>query len=251
MAPPYSTDLRWRIVWAVLTLHISPEEAGRLFNVSSHTVARYVDLFQQTGDVVPRQRNYGLHPLLGSYEQLILLRLILEHPGIYLSEIQSKLFDIFRVEVSAPTICRTLKVMGCSQQKIQYIVLQRSEECRARYMAEISIYDPAMFVWIDETGCDRRNSRRRYGYSVRDIPPRDHRLLICGVRYSGITVMSMEGIHEVQLVEGSVNGDKFEEFVTETLMPILNPFDGTNPRSIVIMDNCSVHHVDPVIHLID
>ena len=38
--------------------------------------------------------------------------------------------------------------------------------------------------------------------------------------------MSTKGIHNVQFVE---NGDKFEEFVTETLMPILNPFDGTNP----------------------
>ena len=46
-------------------------------------------------------------------------------------------------------------------------------------------------------------------------------------------------------------GKKSEEFVTETLIPILNPFDGTNPRSIVIMDNCSIHHVDPVIHLIE
>ena len=91
------------------------------------------------------------------------------------------------MDVSAPTICRTLKAMGCSRQRIQYIALQCSEECRARYMAEISIYDPAMSVWIDETGCDRRNSKRRYGYSVRGIPPRDHRLLVCGVRYSGIT----------------------------------------------------------------
>ena len=55
----------------------------------------------------------------------------------------------------------------------------------------------------------------------------------------------------MQLVEGSVNGDKFEEFVTETLIPILNSFDGTNPRSVVIMDNCSVNQVDPVVHLIE
>ena len=64
-------------------------------------------------------------------------------------------------------------------------------------------------------------------------------------------MVSLEGIHDVQFVEGSVNGKKSEEFVTETLIPILNPFDGTNPRSIVIMDNCSIHHVDPVIHLIE
>jgi len=64
-------------------------------------------------------------------------------------------------------------------------------------------------------------------------------------------VMSLEGIHDVQVVEGSVDGVKFEEFVTETLMPILNPFDGTNPLSVVIMDNCSIHHVAPVVHLIE
>ena len=63
--------------------------------------------------------------------------------------------------------------------------------------------------------------------------------------------MSMEVVHDVQLVEGLVNGDKFKEYFLETLMPILNPFDGTNPRSVVIMDNCSVQHVDPVIHLIE
>jgi len=72
---------------------------------------------------------------------------------------------------------------------------------------------------------------RRYGYSVRGLPPRDQRLLVRGVRYSGIAVMSLEGIHDVQVVEGSVDGVKFEEIVTETLMPILNLFDGTNPLS--------------------
>lgn len=42
--------------------------------------------------------------------------------------------------------------MGCSLQKIEHIALQRCEEHRARFMAEISIYDPAMLVWIDGIG---------------------------------------------------------------------------------------------------
>ena len=115
-------------------------------------------------------------------------------------------------------------------------------------MAEIAIYDPAMFVWIDETGCDKRNNMRRCGYSVRGIPPHDHRLLIRGTRYSAIPVMSMQGIHDVQIV---VNGDKFESFITDTVIPILNPFNGSNSLSVVIMDNCSIHHVDQVINLIE
>ena len=37
-------------------------------------------------------------------------------------------------------------------------------------MSEISIYDPAMLVWVDEKGCDQRNNMRKYGYSVWGIP---------------------------------------------------------------------------------
>ena len=43
------------------------------------------------------------------------------------------------MDVSAPTICMTLKIMGCSHQRIQHIALQRCEDTRARFMAEISI----------------------------------------------------------------------------------------------------------------
>ena len=87
MALPYSTDLRCQIVWLVLTLNVSPDVVARLMNVSARTVTRYVDLFQQTGDVVPRVRRNGPYRLLGAYEQLILLQIIHEHPGIYLQEI--------------------------------------------------------------------------------------------------------------------------------------------------------------------
>ena len=131
----------------------------------------------------------------------------MDNPGIYLAEIQDNLFTNFSIMCSASTIlCRTLKSMGCTCQKIQHIALQCSDECRAKFMAEVSMYDPTMFVWIDETGCDRRNCMRRYGYSVRGLPPCDHRLLVRGTRYSAILVMSMHGIHDVEIVEGSVNG---------------------------------------------
>ena len=36
-----------------------------------------------------------------------------------------------------------------------------------------------------------------------------------------------------------------------TLMPILKPFDGNDPLSVVIMDNASIHHVDDVAHFIE
>ena len=53
-------------------------------------------------------------------------------------------------------------------------------------MAEVSVYDPCMFVLIDETGCDRCHSTRKYGYSVRGMPICDQRILIRGTRYNAI-----------------------------------------------------------------
>ena len=55
--------------------------------------------------------------------------------------------------------------------------------------------------------------------------------------------MALEGVLDVDIVEGSVNGDKFTKFVNNTLVPILKPFDGNNSLSVVIMDNASIHHV--------
>ena len=41
-------------------------------------------------------------------------------------------------------------------------------------MAEISMYDPSMLIWQDETGCDGHNTTRKYGHSLRGMPLSDH-----------------------------------------------------------------------------
>ena len=86
---------------------------------------------------------------------------------------------------------------------------------------------------------------------MRGIPPCDHRLLIRGTRYSAIPIVSIAGVHDVYIAEGNMNGERFAKFVQDSLLPILMPFNGTNPRSIVIMDNASIHHVDEIADLIE
>ena len=59
--------------------------------------------------------------------------------------------------LSLPKICRTLKQVRCTRQNMHHVAIQRSDMMRAKFMAEISVYDSPMLVWLDETGCDRRN----------------------------------------------------------------------------------------------
>ena len=178
MPNPYSLDLRWRIIWLYLAHKQSPLRIAALLHVSERTVRRYVALFYRSGDVRPGARKNGLQRLLGEFEQIVLLRLILANPGIYLYELKSELVKMFGVSVSEATICRTPRYMGCTRQAMHHVALQQSEVCRGRFMAEVSMYDPSMLIWLDETGCDSRNTIRKYGYSLRGMPLTDHRLLV-------------------------------------------------------------------------
>ena len=159
-------------------LNNSVANIASLVCVSERTFWQHIALFRQTGDVQPQQREYGPKKMLGELQQMTLLHLILENHGIYLYEIQVKLESLFGVRVSTATFCRTLRSMGCTRQVMRCVAIQRSDTLRARFMAEISMYDPKMFVWLDETGCDRRNTLHKYGYSLRGIPVCDYHLLV-------------------------------------------------------------------------
>jgi hypothetical protein len=43
--------------------------------------------------------------------------------------------------------------------------------------------------------------------------------------------MSVQGIHDVFLAEGSINGDRFQFFIRNYLLPVMMPFNGINPLS--------------------
>ena len=68
-------------------------------SVSEHTVWHYISLFRCTGDVQPRKRRNGPKMLMGDFEQITLLRLILENPGIYLQALQDYLLGILGILV--------------------------------------------------------------------------------------------------------------------------------------------------------
>ena len=117
-------------------------------------------------------------------------------------------------------------------------------------MAQCSVFSRNQFVWVDETGSDKHDHVRKYGYAIRGTTPVSHRLLARGQRVNAVAALSAEGIVAVDLVSGSVNGEKFFDFLRGSLIPNMMPYDGQNPNSILVMDNCSVHHVHKVVDLI-
>ena len=68
---------------------LNPEEISALVCVSQSTIRRYLTLFERTGDVQPISQRHGPAKLLGDFEQLVLLQLVSENPGIFLDELKA------------------------------------------------------------------------------------------------------------------------------------------------------------------
>ena len=125
---------------------------------------------------------------------------------------------------------------------------QQDEMLRALFASEVGFYKANMFVFLDETGTDRREAFRKYGYGWRGKPVLAHKLLVRGQHFSTIAFMSTVGLLDCATVTGGVNGDMFYEFVHSKLLYHLNPFNGSNLQSIV--DNASIHSVEGIVEMI-
>ena len=66
---------------------------------------------------------------------------------------------------------------------------------------DVSVFSPEKLVFVDETGADRKNTIRKYGYSMRGKPLSSPIMLVRGVRVSAITCISIAGVLDVMTVQ--------------------------------------------------
>ena len=77
---------------------------------------------------------------------------------------------------------------------MQIVAKQQDKELREQFAIDVSLYQPHMLVFVDETGSDCRDAMRKHGYGLRGKPPRSCKLLVRGERIYMITAMNEEGI---------------------------------------------------------
>lgn len=186
---------------------------------------------------------------LSSPVQFSTANFILQCPGIYLHEVQHHILQHHGEHISESSICRFLQSAGFTRQKLKIAASQRDDLTRANFAAEVSVYNRDMFIFLDETGSDRQNSIRRHGYSFRGSPLVSHKFLSRGIR--SIAFLSVCGMLDCKTYKHTVDGETFCKFVQSALLPHLMPFNGYNPHSIVIMDNCAIHHVSGIREMIE
>ena len=180
--------------------------------------------------------------LLLGIEQIILLSMVKSSPHLYLDEIKEWFEDVCGKSLGIATIWLYLKRMGLSRVKVSIRAYQRDEYARAEHIRFMAKFKTEMFLFVDETSVDQRTPQRKHCHYPKGLhaPP----MLGNFVRRNRISVlggMDVDGIVGSFVVENSYNADLFRMAFQQSLLPHLGRLSLYEPRSIVVMDNCSIH----------
>ena len=132
----YSNDLRWRIVHQRIAMNLPLVKIAQNLNVAVSTVHHTYRLFEESGTVDPLSPRKRLDcRRLDLRRELHVVGVILENPSMYLGELCLEVMQVFGIEISPSTACRTLKRYGLTRKNIgiRQVALQRSSKLRRFY----------------------------------------------------------------------------------------------------------------------
>ena len=73
--------------------------------------------------------------------------------------------------------------------KLKLVAKQRDGFLRAQFSCDVAMYKPEVLIFLDEMGSDKRNTLRKYGYSLRGKPAISQKLLVRGKSVSATAFM--------------------------------------------------------------
>ncbi|KAJ7677180.1 hypothetical protein B0H17DRAFT_864601, partial [Mycena rosella] len=166
-----SNDLKARVPVLFFDQHRSVHEICTILGVKKTFV--YTCLENQTIHGVaynPHAHRSGSRRFLAPID-IKFIEALLVFPTthtIYLDEIQEKLLTQRDVNVSLPTLFRTLRRLHLSRKRVSVRALERNDLDRSAYMNRIADIapDPNILMFIDEAAKNDRTTGRPKGWSL-------------------------------------------------------------------------------------
>ena len=170
-------------------------------------------------------------------------------PDSDLQEICDFLYWEHDLEISRSTVSRHLKAIRWSNKKMRLIAAQRNEDLRESWIEDLQQYRPDQLVYLDESGCDKRDGARRYGWAPLGSTLEMRSRLERGQRYHLLPALAIDGLLDAFVYPGQSSLDGFVVWIRDRVLPKCTRFPG--PRSVLILDNASWHHCQQLKDLCD
>jgi transposase len=219
MAPLLSDEMRQCIIVWHHEEHLSASDIHTLAGCSLRTVYNILQFHRDYGTVDnPFARPHGGVRTLDMGDVNYLASIIDAHPKIYLDELQQELLLHQNIEVSISTISRALQQLAISRKKVLHEAIERNELLRATWQAEYGDIPAEYFVWLDEAGVDDQTNQRKDGWAAVGRACISRATFIRGQRFSVLPALTHKGIIALDIFEGSVNKEKFIQFIDQQLV---------------------------------
>ena len=144
-------------------------------------------------------------------------------------------FGLWRIS----TIANALHRQGYSHKVLVEIAIQRDAVERARFFRQLRAIPVEKLVFIDEVHKNDADCRRLKGWALRGMKARVKAAFGRGTGYSVFAACNVNGFLTdacYSIRERGVTAEDFMQWVQMWLLPHLEP------GSVVVADNCSIHH---------
>jgi len=248
MPSALSKDLRWRIVKKSVMHELTANSIADHLDVPAPTVKKVLRRWRETGSVETHQgrRLADAHNTIMTHEQSMrLLELVtLLDDEVMLDEIHEQFCVYAGLELSVSTICRAMHKLGFTRKRLHRLALECDQTRAMRFYIDVTTHHaPSQLLFLDETSKDWRAMNRSYGFALRGQKPRSSNgIFLRGERISTLGAFDMNGFIDWYSVTGTFKHGDFLDGVQAAVLPHITPFPG--PRSVVILDNASIHKRD-------
>lgn len=246
MAQAISQDLRRRVVAAYRAGDGTYLELALRFGVGEASVSRWLRLDRENGSVEERPRR-GRAPRLSPFEQELLRVIVRETPDATLAELVEQLAVRARIVVGVATVHRMLEKLGLSRKKDLHATERDRDDVRMLrwFYDRLPLAEVAdRLVYFDESGINlsmtRTHARAPLGERAHAATPKnwgDSVTIAAGIRLSGLIAPL--------IMRGSMNGDSFEAYVEQFVLPQVGRGD------ILVWDNLSAHRRPDIIERVE
>jgi len=197
------------------------------------------------------------------------IRSIIEaNPSLYLDEIRTQLRMFYpNVWYSQSSIRRC--IVNDLQLSLKILTMKATQadalEREIYKRALRTVKHPKQFVFIDESSVAKDDTRRRRGRSRRGVPVFKHAVfmgdnqptytLLGAVDINGFVIDACDVVWRRNTpnntMSGTVDTNRFLQWVEDCLVPTLGNFQLGERRSVVVMDNAPIHNDIRIINAIE
>ena len=217
----------------------------------------WVHRFLDNGDINPSDANADGSPVFTEAELQALEGMIDADCTMMLDELVYHMYFRTGKYVDISTMCRVLARRGYTNRNARERMLRgpdfaaglgRQEQAFVAFQRQ---HFASEMVFFDESAAVERKLHRRRGWGYRgdDLYKYVPEVLRRGNRYTLAATMTANGRGLTAVCQGSLNREKFLDFMRQ-LLPGMNPHWDVNgnrtylSESILVLDNCSSHRCE-------